>query len=316
MDAQSLELFLRILELGSLNRAAGELRTSQPTVSRRLAEMEREVGTPLVIRTSKGIRPTDAGLLLAERARPILRQLNLLKDDIGEKASGQITLAVPFSLRRVVTVPFISEIAKSRPHVRFRVFEGMNNQIRGLMEEGLVDAAIVVSTERIPNAFESDPLAYEQVFLVGDRNARLRPDTPVPLSRLGVADLILPARPNSIRAQLENAMRRAGTAYRGKLEAETLALCLELTEQGLGCTTIPASGLIGRLDGENNLTAAPIRDMGVVWSLCVNRARSHAVVVRQVAAALRRFVAAQIRDRHWPHARMVGTAPPRGRQQK
>ena len=308
MDAHALELFLRIVELGSLNRAASELHTSQPSVSRRLAEIEREVGTPLVIRTSQGVRPTDAGILLAERARPILRQLDILKDEIGQKAAARIAIAVPFSLRRAVTVPFVGEIAASQPHIRLRVFEGMNNQIRALMEDGSVDAAIVVSTERIPNGFEHKPLASEQVFLIGDKKAKLRRDTPVPLSRLGRADLILPARPNTIRAHLENAMRRAGATYRGTIEAETLALCLELTERGLGYTTLPASGLLGRLDGESGLTAAPIRDMRVVWTLCVNRARSHAIVVRQIAASLRAFVANQIQHGRWPHARLAEEA--------
>ncbi len=301
MDARLLELFLRVLELGSINRAAGELRLSQPSVSRRLIELEREVGTPVVIRTPQGIRPTDAGLLLAQRARPILRQLNLLKDEVSQKASAQVTLAVPFSLRQVLTVPFTVETAKTQPHVRLRLFEGMNNQIRAMMEEGLVDAAIVVSTERVPASFEARPLVSEPLFLVGSKATRLKIDTPVPLSRLSSIELILPARPNAIRAHLENAMRRGGFSYRGRIEAETLTLCVELTRRGLGYTTLPASALVGRRAGE--FSAAPIKGMGVVWNLCLNRARSHSVVVRETAEAIRELTARQIARHVWRYAK-------------
>src|SRR5262249_25008876 len=120
MDAKALELFLRVVEHGSINRAAAELRLSQPSLSRRLADLEKEIGTALLIRTPQGVRPTDAGIVLAQRARPILRQMELLQDEVGETSSAQITIGVPFSLRRILTIPFAQEIAESHPHVRLR----------------------------------------------------------------------------------------------------------------------------------------------------------------------------------------------------
>jgi LysR family nitrogen assimilation transcriptional regulator len=144
---------------------------------------------------------------------------------------------------------------------------------------------------------------------VGDENAHLRVDTPVPLSRLGITDLILPGRPNTIRTQVENAVQRAGFTFRGRIEAGTLALCLELTQQGLGYTILPYSGLAGRLHNHSGLTAAPIKGLRIVWMLCVNQTRTHSVAVRQMTAELRRLVELQIKANHWPYATLSEANP-------
>ena len=117
MDARRLEFFLRTVELGSINRAATELNLSQPSLSRWLSILERDVGAPLLVRTRQGVRTTAAGEVLVERVRPILRQLNALRNEIGAKASSQVTFGMPFSMQRLVTAPFVCQIAQEKPHV-------------------------------------------------------------------------------------------------------------------------------------------------------------------------------------------------------
>lgn len=302
LEARLLEYFLRVVELGSINRAAAELNLSQPSLSRWLSLLEREVGATLLIRTRQGIRTTDAGQLLLERVQPVLRQLHLLRDEIGQKASSQVTLGMPSSMQRVVTAPFADEILRNQPHIRMRVYEGINNAIRRWMEEGLLDAGVMVLTERAPDTFSTVPLVTEQLLLAGDSKAGLRLDMPVPLSRLGSVDFIHPARPNVIRMQVENAVRRAGYEYRNRFEAETLPLCLELARRGLGYTVIPSCGLHDELLQTGELTAAPIKNLSVTWALHINRSREHSVAVRALTAALRSFVVARVASGEWRFA--------------
>jgi LysR family nitrogen assimilation transcriptional regulator len=302
MDARILEYFLRVVEAGSINRAAGELNLSQPSLSRWLVMLEREVGTPLLIRTRRGVRPTDAGQQLAERAQPILRQLDLLRDEIGARATTQVALGMPFSLRGLVTVPLVAALACDMPTVALRVHEGMTHTIDALMAEGLVDVGVMVATAPPPDSYDTAPLFGERMFLVGPPGADLDPAVPVPVTRLAGLPLILPGRPNMIRVQVERAIRAAGGSCRNALEAETLTLCLELTRRGLGYTVMPASALHGRSDGAGNgpgaLAAAPVEGLDLDWSLCANRARSRSVAVRAVAAALQRHVATHVGPRY------------------
>jgi len=103
----------------------------------------------------------------------VLRQLHLLRDEIGRKATSQVTLGMPVSMQHIVTAPFAEEILRHQPHITLRVYEGINNAIRRWMEEGLIDAGIMVLTERAPRTFSAFPLATEQLMLVGDRKAGL-----------------------------------------------------------------------------------------------------------------------------------------------
>jgi len=303
MDARQIEYFLRIVELGSINKAAADLRMSQPSLSRWLSLLEHDVGTALLVRTPQGIRLTDAGQVLVDRARPILRDLQILRDDIGKRGSSQFNLAMPFSLQRLVTAPFAESILREAPETTLRVYEGINNAIRIWMESGTVDAAVMASTESAPDTFSVAPLLHEQLLLVGDRKAGLRLDTPVPLSRLGIAHLILPGRPNVISGHVEHAMRRAGYRYRNRFEAETLSLCLELTRRGLGYTVMPYSALYQRLNDQDELSAAPVKTLGVSWQLYVNRARTYAVSTRSVIRMLSNHIAKTIASGEWMFAR-------------
>ncbi len=303
MEVSHIEYFLRIVELGSINKAAADLRMSQPSLSRWISLLEHEVGTALLVRTPQGIRLTDAGQILADRARPILRELHLLRDDIGKRGSSQFNLALPFSFQRIVTAPFAEYILRDVPDTKLRVYEGINNAIRLWMESGTVDAAVMASTETAPDTFSVTPLLYEPLVLVGDRKAGLRLDTPVPLSRLGIAHMILPGRPNVISVYVENAMRRAGYRFRNRFEAETLQLCLELTRRGLGYTLMPYSGIYQRLEDQDEFTAAPVKTLGVTWNLYVNRARTYAVSTRSAIQLLRDYVAKTIASGEWQFAR-------------
>lgn len=309
MDPKQIEYFLRVAELGSINRAAADLRMTQPSLSRWLAILEREAGAALLVRTARGIRLTDAGELLAERARPILRQLQQLSGDIKRRSKSQFNLAMPFSLQILVTAPFAEHIMRNVPDTTLRVYEGINNAIRAWMENGVVDAAVMAASERAPDSYEGQPLLSEQLMLVGDRTAGLRLDTAVPLSRLRIAHLILPGRPNVISAHVENAMRRAGHRYINRFEAETLPLCLELTRRGLGYTVMPYSALHRKLDTQD-LSAAPIAQLNVHWHLYVNRSRNYAVSTRKVVGMLRQHVSDTIKSGKWQFAEHLDRSIP------
>jgi LysR family nitrogen assimilation transcriptional regulator len=305
MDARLIEYFLRVAEFGSINRAAADLRMSQPSLSRWLSILEHDLGTPLLIRTRQGVRVTDAGQSLLEGARPILRQLNMLRDEIGKKASTQIVLAMPLSMERLITAPFAERIIREHAHMQLRVYEGINNTIRQWMEAGALDLAIMTPLEKAPESFRHIPLLREQLLLVGNRDAGLSLEEPVPLSRLNGIDLILPGRPNVISALVENSLRRGGFSYSNRFEAESLSLCLELTKRGVGFTVMPYCALYQEMGAADELVAAPIDNLSVTWSLYLNLAREHSVSTRSLMDMLRKFVGSIISAKQWRFAQLL-----------
>ena len=145
MDSRLIEYFLRVAELGSINKAATDLRLSQPALSRHIALLEHQLRAKLFTRTQGGVQLTEAGTLLVERARPILRQLTWLVEQVGDRAAGQLAIGIAPSWRNLFTSNFVARLVADYPRVRLRVHEGVSHELRDVMHAGMLDLAAVLS---------------------------------------------------------------------------------------------------------------------------------------------------------------------------
>ena len=101
MEIRVLRYFLETAREGNMTRAAERLFISQPTMSKQLKELEKELGTKLFIRSNYSIRLTDAGMLLRERAEDILSLVDKTEAEfksLEEINSGDIYVGAPSSV--------------------------------------------------------------------------------------------------------------------------------------------------------------------------------------------------------------------------
>ena len=108
MDFRHLRSFVRIVDLGSLSRAATSLHVAQPALSQQIAKLEAQVKGQLLNRSSKGVTVTPAGQELYRFAVSILRQVNDAKSAIQDTAAmpaGRVALAFPLSLTAALALP-------------------------------------------------------------------------------------------------------------------------------------------------------------------------------------------------------------------
>lgn len=312
MDSRLLEYFLRVAELGSINRAATDLQLSQPALSRHIASIEREMGAKLFNRTQGGVHLTDAGKLLSDRARPLLRQFTILREQVGEKAAGQLAIGIPPSWQQVFTSPFVRKLVGEYPEVKLRLYEGVSNVLREYLLSGLLDLCINPFDAAAASGFRQTALVREPLVLVGTAGYGLKAGEPVPVSRLNGMKLILPGRPNFIRAQVEHTLARKGMVFNVAVETDTLALCLELARQGLGLTVVPACALcalqarVARDNGESSVSWAPIPGLFVTWALWENQARTHSQAVREGRSLLLATLANTLEGSDWFGVERVG----------
>lgn len=104
--------FVRIAERGSFSAAARDSGESQPTVSRRLCELEDYLGTRLIARTTRSLALTLEGRELLDKARAVLRAVDAAEQAVGARAQslgGRLTICAPISFGRIVLVPRIGE---------------------------------------------------------------------------------------------------------------------------------------------------------------------------------------------------------------
>lgn len=307
MDLDLVDCFLRVAELGSINRAAVEMEMTQPAVSRRIAALEHGLGVTLLARDARGVRLTPAGEMLLAGAPALLRGASLLRDELGRQARTQVSIGLPFSMHRMVTAPFAAREIRNNPAVSLRVYEGFVHNLRQSMQQGLIDVAVMDFQEAPGPGVEQTPLVREHLLLVGPAGADLDPTREIAPEQVGASPLILPGRPNAVRLSVDAYLKRNGQKYRRAADAETLALCLSLVKEGLGYTVMPYCALHD--DPQLALLArAPIQGLAITWSLYVSSARRHTAGVRSVSSSLEGEVQRLVKSGKWSFAQAAAVS--------
>src|SRR5215472_14861690 len=150
LDVTRLRVLVAVARHGSVTAAAHALNYAQPSVSHHLARLEAETGTKLVQRAGRGIRLTDAGRLLAERAVEVIGRLDAAENELavfsGLRAGRLRLAAFPSALGTIV--PAAAAILHDRhPSVDLRLTEAEPPEAVRMLRAGYVDVALVFRHE-------------------------------------------------------------------------------------------------------------------------------------------------------------------------
>jgi LysR family nitrogen assimilation transcriptional regulator len=247
VDLKQLEYFRHVAELGSFTRAASFLSVVQPALSRQVRQLEVELGQNLFDRNGRGVVLTDAGTRLLEHTRGILTQVGRARQDLEDQLkgdSGHVTLGLPPSLGRSVTVPLVKAFEQQLPNANLATVEGLSAYILEWLSIGRVDCALVYNALASP-MLDLQALLDEQLFLVAPAAARGARKTrkAVPLDELGDYPLIIPSRPHAIRMSVENALAGADVKIRVAHEIECIPAIIDLVRQGHGYAVLPMNAV-------------------------------------------------------------------------
>lgn len=123
-----LQLFLTVYEQGSLSGAARLLQLGQPTLSRRISELEQSVGEPLFVRQSQGMLLTAAGLKLLPAAQRMAEWAAEAQASISSDMNlpqGRVRIAAPPLVAYEVVAPMAAEIRRLYPAIRIEILAGV-----------------------------------------------------------------------------------------------------------------------------------------------------------------------------------------------
>jgi len=242
-----------------MSKAAIDLRRSQPSLSRQIALLEHRIGAKLFTRTSSGVLLTEAGRVLADSARPILKELITLVDRVGDKATGSVALGTPNSWQSIFTARFATQFIAQYPQVSLRLSAAVSSALRDQMLAGSLDLSIVPFEDAPPKGYSFTALVREPLVLVAPSTWGLSPRVCRQLGDLNGAKLVLPPRPNIVRLRIENSFSRRGLSIETLAEIDTLSLGLELVRAGLACTVAPSCALGGKslIDGDFSWSPIP-----------------------------------------------------------
>jgi LysR family transcriptional regulator, nitrogen assimilation regulatory protein len=245
MDARQLRYFLRIVESRSISRAAADLRIAQSALSLHVANLEAELGVPLLVRSRRGIMPTECGELLVAKARLILGQLDNAVQEIRSYAAdpaGNVTLGLPASIAAFFSAPLLMQIKYRYPNISLRVVDGVSADLLALTQESRIDLALVVEVGEV-SATGVERLVTERLYLVGAGPRRFDRAASVRSTKLAGLPLILPGRNHGIRVVMEDFAERIGIELPIKFEVDALPAIKELVRSEFGYTILPTSAI-------------------------------------------------------------------------
>ncbi|WP_203779396.1 LysR family transcriptional regulator [Actinoplanes philippinensis] len=124
MELRELRTFVAVAEQGSVSGAARRLRVSQPAVSQTVAALEEQVGVELLVRSSTGVRLTEAGTVLAAEARAVLARYEQALTAVGRFAVGgdsRLRVGVPLELPPELLPDAFAALARAHPRTRVEV---------------------------------------------------------------------------------------------------------------------------------------------------------------------------------------------------
>jgi len=237
----ALRLFVRVARTGSFSRAARELGVSQPSVSRIMVELEREVGAGLLTRTTRAVTLTEAGADYLARIEPIL--LALEEADYAARGTGEfrgllrVGLSSSFAVREVV--PRLPAFTERHPALRIELL--MSDQRQDLVNEG-VDVAFRFGVLQDSSATARRLGATPRVLVASPAYLQRAGMPQSPADLAAHALIVGPAGAGPAGWSFEQGGHMQSVRVEGKLTASMNEVAIAAAVAGLG---IASSGLWG-----------------------------------------------------------------------
>jgi DNA-binding transcriptional LysR family regulator len=245
VNSEDLDLFARVLRAGSLSRAGMELGIDPSTVSRRVAQLEGELGVRLLHRSGRGVSATDQGRQLlgyAEAVGELLAQATDRLRDPSGNGPARLHIGAQPTIARILFGPLARVLQTHYPKTRLRFVEALGNQILDQLGHGELDFAVIYLPEQI-GALQFDVLLEEGLHLIAPGDAALSGDG-LEVASLGDWPLILPSTPHGIRLLVESLAARHGFTPNIVLECDaSISQTKRLVMQGCGCTVLPLAAV-------------------------------------------------------------------------
>ena len=172
LDLNRLRVLAAVARHGSVTAAARELHYSQPSVSHHIARLEAETGAQLIQRVGRGIRLTEAGRVLADRAAEILGRMDSAAAELEAHAglaAGRVRVAA-YGSALVALLPLAAAAFATRyPGLQLEIIDTHPPEAIAMLRSGTVDAAIVFrydETDRDPEGVRLHHLRDDPTYLL------------------------------------------------------------------------------------------------------------------------------------------------------
>ncbi|WP_190990166.1 LysR substrate-binding domain-containing protein [Pseudarthrobacter sulfonivorans] len=248
MDTRKLAYFVKIVDSGSITKAAAALHVAQPALSQQVSALETELKQRLLIRSKQGVQPTAAGHTLYRHAQTILRLVEQARQDVassGAAPAGRVSIAIaPYSMASSLTPRIIGEVARRYPDIVLHLTEIYGGVLSEAIKNGRLDMALIYEPGPI-RGVQFTTMIVEDLHLVVNGKGPLAVEAgesgDITLEQAARFGLFLPEQNHTLRQVIEAGMRDKGLSLRLVGEVESVPSLTRLLRADMGATILPKS---------------------------------------------------------------------------
>lgn len=147
MEIRVLKYFLTVAKIGNITKAANSMHLTQPTLSRQLADLEKELGQQLFTRGSKSVSLTPEGMILRKRAEEIIELVEKTEGEfssIKDTVSGDIFIGSGETRSIKLIADVMKTLKKDYPKIKFHIVSGDSEDLSESLDKGLLDFCVFI----------------------------------------------------------------------------------------------------------------------------------------------------------------------------
>lgn len=271
METRHLKYFIAVAEERHFGRAAQRLRMAQPPLSQQIRQLEEQLGTLLLVRTTRKVELTPAGQLLLDRGRRFVEELEALESDVAHVGAGA-TGVIRAGFTGTATyrlMPVIVQAARRRhPGLRITVQgEMLTPQMEAALEDGRLDVAVLRPPVRSSDV-ELKFLEQDELVVALPADSELAEKGTLDIKDLAEQDFIGYPAHSSVNTIFMDTCRQAGFKPRMVQEATETSTVLSLVAAGTGIALVPMTSRMFTFHGVvfRPLRNPPPVDLAVAWN--------------------------------------------------
>jgi DNA-binding transcriptional LysR family regulator len=270
LDLRALQVLVTVCESGNMTAAAKALGITQSAVSQHIHQLEEFVGTRLLDRTMRPIRPTPAGAVLAERGRRMLTEAlttTAIARRIGSEVLSELRVGIIASLSRVFLTQFVSIVSDRSGQPNLAIWSGLDLEHCEALLDRKLDMIISANAMQETTILERHELVKEQ-FIVIVPNGFAKDSNMIPPQKLGEAlPLIRYSGRTLTGIYIEQHIRRTRMSLRGHLQFDSPNAIVETVADGRGWAIINPLDLLFASGDRKIVTPIPLQGSSLHQSL-------------------------------------------------
>ncbi|SEF26349.1 DNA-binding transcriptional regulator, LysR family [Amycolatopsis pretoriensis] len=242
---RALECLVAVLDAGSITEAAARLHLSQPALSHQIGALERELGTPVLERLPRGVRPTATGRAVLADARAALAAADRVVRTgraVAGGGEGTLRIACAESMTAGLLAPVLRAWHRHRPGVSITLAETTSaDALVTALEAGEADVAIGPRPTRWTG--HAELVGREEVVVALAADHPLATRAAVPMAELAGLPVVHYHPDNGLGGWLDEEAARHGTVLSAVMRTKQAATAAQLAAAGLGVALVPATAL-------------------------------------------------------------------------